>query len=1182
MILLAPFKKRYRQLAILVGFGLILSLALLPNTQGRISLTAQTTIQWVDKEVAVDIVPGEGTVKKASFLVSQADVADLSLKPVFQIDRFVKVQFSRVPTFPSNRAREATLSFSIPPETTPGTYAGLIRAFKGNTPLPGGLNVIINVLSSSSANLDVQITSPERGTVFNKQPITVSGTITGATPQTQVVVNGVQATISGDHFVASSVPLLRDGSQLITAVASTPGGRSSQASLAVALDTIPPTIVIDSPPSGLITADETIAVAGVVSDVITVNPAVTVNGVTATVNNGSFIAMGIPLTPGANQISAIALDGVGNSSKTTITVNRASQPGLRLTIISGQAQSGVAGTILPAPLIAQLLDIDGNPVPNREIRFQVTRGDGTLKNSPPGNNQNSQRELFVRTNANGQAAVQLTLGSRSGAANNRVQAMVAGGLSFVEFCATALSGDPDHINTIPMTDQQTGLVNRPLADAFGCVVSDALGNPVSGVPVIFRVAEGGGNLSGNEVATVSTGADGIAKAILTLGPEPGTQNNVVRVSFQGQTTPPTGFVASGRIPGAISNTTFSGLVLDNGDQPLQNARAVIFGTNSTAVTDDQGRFIITNVPPGAQRLVIQGGLITDALGRIFPDLEFDLNMISGVENSLPFPIYLPALATDSKSVATVRGPVTDQIVLQMPGVPEATLTLLPGTIVSNSKGPASSSNPITVRLSRVNNNRVPMPPPNGSLFMVAGTVQPAGTHFNPPAKVCIPNAGMPPGAQVDIFSFDHDVGRFLSIGPATVSEDGALLCSNPGFGIDKAGWYGCSPPPPNTTNVEKPSVTISPKPIFICDDNPTTISAMASPPGGVFEWRETSGGSIIRLSDFKTSTNGSGVTVGVATANVVGPGQTTITVEYKVSGQAIIDSVSVTVVKVEIGDIIRGPNLPFSISPSRTFDVPVTITPSLEGTGHYIQIDVINSSAATGTATLTSNNRLTANGMVTIKGGAQTKVGNGGQLKIRAKFDGMKECAQSKGFTVCAHPIAIGFDFAGIDSPLIFKGKPFWGAAYRLNFTCDSGNNSDCSQTKISEVVKVITASAFFAGAQDFRSDFMITTDPQTDHHGEGSDNATLMKITMEEFNNTGIRIDHQFFRFADARCGISEDIVAGPKVPTSGFRITKTISKEGEMYFVNVKKEGVPNNGVQAGPVNDTALKKAEVKDKP
>lgn len=680
----------------------------------------------------------------------------------------------------------------------------------------------------------LSITSPLSGTVFRSQPITVEGTID--IPSAQVTVNGVPAAVNGGRFVAQNVPLIRDGMNTITAIGTAPGGNTGQASVMVILDTMAPNIVIDSPANGFVTPDNTISVSGMVSDVITPNPTVVVNDVPATVTNGTFLAMGVPLNMGDNQITATARDGVGNQSTASITVNRADLPGLRLRIISGQAQTALIKSSLPEPLRVKLVDATDNAIANREVLFQVSRGDGSLRNAPPLPGQTGQRTLILNTDGNGEAAVRFDLGSRSGPGNNRVQASVVGGLSPVEFSATATSGAPDRIAIVPMSNQQTGIVNQPLGMPLACVVVDASGNPVAGVPVTFQVTEGGGNFGGNPSFVEATGADGVAHALLTLGPEPGTQNNAVAAAFQGQTDPPINFAASGRVPGLLGNTTFSGLVLDNGDLPLRNARAVIFGTDRSAVTDATGRFLITNVPPGAQRLLIDGSGIVDSQGRIFPGLEFDLNVISGIENSLAMPIYLPPLSTDPQSVARITGPVTTSVTLQMPGIPQATLTLLAGTVVSNHNGPASAGNPITVRLSRVNNDRVPMPPPNGSVFTLAGTVQPSGTHFSIPARVCSPNTGLPPGAQVDIFSFDHDVGQFLSIGFATVSEDGSMVCSNPGFGINKAGWFGATPPPPPTTDAKNCRVTLSANPNPGCIEEEIVITATTDPSGKTVTW----------------------------------------------------------------------------------------------------------------------------------------------------------------------------------------------------------------------------------------------------------------------------------------------------------------------------------------------------------
>jgi hypothetical protein len=101
-----------------------------------------------------------------------------------------------------------------------------------------------------------------------------------------------------------------------------------------------------------------------------------------------------------------------------------------------------------------------------------------------------------------------------------------------------------------------------------------------------------------------------------------------------------------------------------------------------------------------------------------------------------------------------------------------------------------------ISFTQVHADKVPMIAPMGSNFTVAFTVQPTGTRFDPPAAVTLPNVGLPPGTEVDLFSFDHDVGEFLSVGTATVTADGLLLRSNPGLGISKAGWGGAVPPPP--------------------------------------------------------------------------------------------------------------------------------------------------------------------------------------------------------------------------------------------------------------------------------------------------------------------------------------------------------------------------------------------------
>ncbi len=78
------------------------------------------------------------------------------------------------------------------------------------------------------------------------------------------------------------------------------------------------------------------------------------------------------------------------------------------------------------------------------------------------------------------------------------------------------------------------------------------------------------------------------------------------------------------------------------------------------------------------------------------------------------------------------------------------------------------------------------------------TIQPAGTLFNPPAQITIPNGdALKPGEITEMYGFDHDLAMFVSIGTGTASADGTVIKSDPGVGVVKAGWFCGGPPTPS-------------------------------------------------------------------------------------------------------------------------------------------------------------------------------------------------------------------------------------------------------------------------------------------------------------------------------------------------------------------------------------------------
>ncbi len=78
----------------------------------------------------------------------------------------------------------------------------------------------------------------------------------------------------------------------------------------------------------------------------------------------------------------------------------------RLEIVSGAGQQGPSGEALPRPLVVEVRDQYGNPMPDAVVTFTVTVGDGRLSNR--------FKVERVRTDANGRARTSLTLGPHPG------------------------------------------------------------------------------------------------------------------------------------------------------------------------------------------------------------------------------------------------------------------------------------------------------------------------------------------------------------------------------------------------------------------------------------------------------------------------------------------------------------------------------------------------------------------------------------------------------------------------------------------------------------------------------------------------------------------------------------------------------------------------------------------------
>ncbi len=612
----------------------------------------------------------------------------------------------------------ATAQLVISAAAAAGSRAVTVKTGTEEASLATGFSVTTGLITVPK----VTITAPAPLSLFSKSPITVTGTVDNASEK--VLVNGVTASLSGTSFTAQSVPL-REGTNILTATATDPSGNVGTASVSVTLKTMPPIIRILAPSDKAILTSSTVTVAGNVNDIVTgtVNAEqvkVTVNGVEGVVSNRSFTVADLPLVQGTNTITAVAADKLGNQSQHQIQVTfQGGIPQQKIVMVSGNNQTAVIGGKLANPLVVQVVNVNGAPIPNREVTFTVVKSDGVLTSL----NQQGQ-QIALQTDKNGLASVTFQLGSRVGAGNNEVSATSPGFVGEVIFCETSTPGPPDKINVVS-GENQNGIVGQPLPAPFVAIVFDGGGNPVSNVAVTFKVTQGGGMLAGGtDTLTVKSDSDGKAAALLKLGQQEGINNNLVTASFQGLTGAPAAFNASGVVQGAARETKVSGVVLDNANVPIPKATSKIVGTSLSATTDVQGRFSISGAPVGTITLIVDGS--TSTRPETFPFLSFMLTTIAGQDNTIGMPILLPPLDTESSKI--VGG--DSDVALTMKGVPGVAFT-----VFARSVSFADGKKEGRLSLSQVHADKVPMPPANGTAPTLVWTLQPAGTRFDPPIRV---------------------------------------------------------------------------------------------------------------------------------------------------------------------------------------------------------------------------------------------------------------------------------------------------------------------------------------------------------------------------------------------------------------------------------------------------------------
>jgi hypothetical protein len=204
--------------------------------------------------------------------------------------------------------------------------------------------------------------------------------------------------------------------------------------------------------------------------------------------------------------------------ETSFSATAVSDDANGIALISGNDQSAPVNSELPAPLVVQVSDAFGNPIPDVAISWSF-EGGGSIS------------EGSTVTGANGQSSVTRRLGPTAGQQTTLASADGLAG-SPVTFVHTATAGPASGVVKVS-GDDQSALVGTELANPLVVQVLDDQQNPIPNRPVTWVIGDGGGSVNPENT---TTDAQGFANTRWTLGPVAGANSVNAVVSGVGQAT----------------------------------------------------------------------------------------------------------------------------------------------------------------------------------------------------------------------------------------------------------------------------------------------------------------------------------------------------------------------------------------------------------------------------------------------------------------------------------------------------------------------------------------------------------------------------------------------------------------------------------------------------------------------
>jgi RHS repeat-associated protein len=243
-------------------------------------------------------------------------------------------------------------------------------------------------------------------------------------------------------------------------------------------------------------------------------------------------------------------------------------------------------------------------------------------------------------------------------------------------------------------------------------------------------------------------------------------------------------VAHTNLSAAAGVTAIAGHVMRMNGRPLAGVRVSADG--QSAVTDANGRFLLTGLSAGLRQLKVDGTGV-QVNGRHYTEHFLEVNVRAGKTTALPSAIFLPRV--DPQTEVSISSPADREIVLRHPAIPGLEVHIPKGAVLRTYDGKIVTKLSITP----IPVDRAPYEAPVP--FSVYFTLQPGGAYVDgdpsKAIKIIYPNyQGLPAGSQVNFWNYDPGNGGWRVYGYGKISPDGKTVIPDESVGFRQIMTFG--------------------------------------------------------------------------------------------------------------------------------------------------------------------------------------------------------------------------------------------------------------------------------------------------------------------------------------------------------------------------------------------------------